>query len=147
MQARDSDLNSKALVGSSQRMAPAKGGEAGIVPVGGDPLTTLLDGKRGKERIGHQVSLCGTLQAQSSEDVPVPWPRADRHALRRGSNFFSEGQRLLDRARIEKDPAIGDDPKKAAQYEVGQSIGAVAGKKVLQPSSVAMWFSASGRWA
>ncbi len=57
------------LVELLQGMTPTKASESCVVSVGGDPLTSPLNGQCGEIGIGHQIALGAAVFGKTTENV------------------------------------------------------------------------------
>jgi hypothetical protein len=84
-------------------MAPAEPLEPCEVAIDRGKLTAGLNGQRGDERIGDQVTVCPAVAAQAGKDRPVSRAGADHDAVRLPEQILGEPQSVLERARWPED--------------------------------------------
>ena len=79
-------------------MAPAQSFETVEMTIRRYPFATRLDRKCSEIRVRHEVAPDAVVDAQSSEDPPVPGSRLDGHCVGPTADLFGEGDGLVDGA-------------------------------------------------
>lgn len=96
-------------------MAPAEAGEAGEIPVRGDPSGAGFDGKGGEPGIGDQVAPGAGPIAEIDKEVPKALGGMDQTAARAGTKRPDESKRVGKLARWREDPGMGGDTKETGE--------------------------------
>jgi hypothetical protein len=121
-----------------KRVADAKAGEAMVVAIGGHPLAAAFNGQRSEKGIRNEVAFDIGRFAQTAKDLPMAGTRIDDGASRLIAKLSCERHGLIHAARRIEHTWMGDDSEKAAQHQIGQTVGVVGVEQVFKPSAIEM---------
>src|SRR5438309_11948382 len=110
----------------AERHVPCESWEARVVAIECDPLAAPFDGKRCKPGIAYSRPSRRHLDAEASEDFPVPLARFDNLAMGLSQKLFAEPKSLLDCARRLEDTRVRGDPDDRAQNRRRQAESSIA---------------------
>lgn len=119
-------------------MPPAKAGEARKTAIRGNDLASRLDGKRCQISVWYNIAHSVHVPAQLVEDAPVTFARFDDETVGMLSKLFHNIERFSWLNRRFKDAGVGDNPDKAAQYDVAKPECGVAVKDIPEPGAICL---------
>lgn len=93
-------------------------GKATVVAIGGRPCAAALERQRGEVRVGNEVPARADRKRHLPEELPVPSAGRDRNCVRLPAQSVAEGERLIERCRVNKDARVRDDANEAAEHEL-----------------------------
>jgi len=107
-----------------------------VVAVGGDPFTAVFDCQGREEGIGNQIAFDVGRGAEMSEDFLVSRTGIHDGAVGLIAEFSGKSQRFRHRAGGIEDLWMGHDAEKAAQHEVGHTVGVIGVNQLFEPVTI-----------
>lgn len=92
-------------------------GEAGEIPIHGEPLGAMFDGERGKIGIRHQIAFGVGLPTEPLENRPMPRSGKQDHGVGLFEQEAAETQRLVKRGGRLEDSRMRHDAQKSGKRQ------------------------------
>jgi len=117
---------------------PAEARKAREAAIRGGELASRLNRKRCQISVWYGIAPGIHVPAQLIEDAPVAFARFDDETAGVLSELVNDIERFPWTNRHFKNAGMGDNPDKAAQYDVAKPERSVAVKDILEPGAICL---------